>query len=229
MNEIQRLAYLDALGIDSYISRSQLPAAAPSRRLRVVRTVEAAAAASQAAQQLLPAVPQPESALDSENQRPTTGAVQPDAAPPTDNDATPMFSVAACFLAGHCWLDEIPRARELGDNYLQLLQGICYALGWDARAPVLERFDWPMHHNRQLDQGQATARHGFEGFIRARMERYPVRGVILLGDTEAGWLDPEVFSGLELLTTVSAWRMLKQPELKVEAWRDLKRLSRAQD
>ncbi|MCZ6828479.1 MAG: hypothetical protein O7F73_02630 [Gammaproteobacteria bacterium] len=136
-----------------------------------------------------------------------------------------MFSVVACFLGGRYWLDEIPRSRDLGDNYLQLLQGICVALGWDPSGPLLDRFDWPMHHNRQLDLGQQTARYGFEGFIRARLERYPVRGIVLLGETDGGWFDPEVFSGVELVTTVSAWRMLKQPELKITAWRDLKRLS----
>jgi hypothetical protein len=139
----------------------------------------------------------------------------------------PMFSVAACFLAGYCWLDEVPRARELGDDYLPLLQGVCTALGWKADAPMLERFNWPMHHNRQLDQGQETARHGFEGFIRARLERHPVCGIILLGEPEGGWLAPGLFSGLEVHTTVSAWRMLKHPQLKKDAWRDLKRLSKA--
>ena len=35
MNELRRMAYLDALGIDSYVSRSQLPGAALTRRLAI--------------------------------------------------------------------------------------------------------------------------------------------------------------------------------------------------
>ena len=36
MHELSRLAYLDAMGIDHYLSRSQLPGAAPTQRLAVV-------------------------------------------------------------------------------------------------------------------------------------------------------------------------------------------------
>ena len=35
-SELKRLAYLQAMGVDSYVSRESLPAAAVSRRLRVV-------------------------------------------------------------------------------------------------------------------------------------------------------------------------------------------------
>ena len=37
MNDVQRLAYLRAMGIESYVSRRDLPGALPSRRLRLVR------------------------------------------------------------------------------------------------------------------------------------------------------------------------------------------------
>jgi hypothetical protein len=84
-----------------------------------------------------------------------------------------------------------------------------------------------MGNSRQLDRGQEAARHGFEGFIRARLERYPVRGVILLGEVEAAWLERSVFGDIEWHATVSARDMLKQPELKVRAWRDLKPLAKA--
>jgi hypothetical protein len=250
VNEIQRLAYLDVLGIDSYISRSQLPAAAPSRRLRVVRPAQARPAAQKlvpapasAPEQLaasahraaraagpgtdIPATSQP---LDT---APTASTAK--LAPEIDVEHTavveppPIFSVSACYLGGRYWLDEVPRARELGDDYLVLLQGICIALDLDPGSAVLDRFDWPMHHNRQLDQGQEAARHGFEGFIRARLEQRQVSGIVLLGEPEGGWFDASVFSGLQMLTTVSAWRMLKQPELKNVAWRDLKSLRRVRE
>ena len=38
MNELRRMAYLDALGIDSYVSRTQLPGAAVTRRLAILVT-----------------------------------------------------------------------------------------------------------------------------------------------------------------------------------------------
>ena len=39
MNELKRRAYLDALGIDTYVSRGQLGGAAPTRRLAIVPAV----------------------------------------------------------------------------------------------------------------------------------------------------------------------------------------------
>jgi hypothetical protein len=225
---MQRLAYLDAIGIDSYISRAQLPAAAPSRRLRIVRPAVPVGAEPEkppsAVQDLLSDVLRQDSPSVGSARKPSVSA-QPAAAVSTAADATPVFSVSACFLAGYCWLSEVPRARELGAEYGQLLQAICLALGWDARSPVLERFDWPMGNSRQLDQGPEAARHGFEGFIRARLERHPVRGVILLGEPESPWLDRSIFGDIEWHSTLSARDMLKQPELKIRAWRDLKPLA----
>ena len=60
---------------------------------------------------------------------------------------------------------------------------------------------------------------------RVRLERFPVHGVVLLGDCEGGWLEPAVFADLDVVSTVSVRGMLRHPELKVQAWRDLKRLA----
>ena len=221
MNEIQRLVYLDALGIDSYISRSQLPAAAITQRLRLVRP------AAEISVAVAPSV----SGEAIRESLQVTGLPESEAPPitlpagPGVDESAPMFSVASCYLGGYLWLDEIPRSRDLGDNYPALLHALAVALGWDGGDAVVERFDWPMHYNQQLAQGPEAARHGFEGFVRARLERHPVRGVVLLGPMQAEWLDRGVFTGLELVATVSAWQMLKQPELKAQAWRDLKRLA----
>jgi hypothetical protein len=38
MNELRRMAYLNALGVDCYVSRTQLPGAAVTRRLAIVGT-----------------------------------------------------------------------------------------------------------------------------------------------------------------------------------------------
>jgi hypothetical protein len=254
VNEIQRLAYLEAMGIDSYISRQQLPAAAPTRRLRLLPALPAEKSGT-AAQSITGAeggrmaasdgsqpgsagmdsraVPQsPAGASDvaaireSLRTESTTNAASEtrDAIMPQQHSnlhTSPVFSVSACFLGGWCWLDEIPRGWEVGNNYLQLLAAMCVALGLEADTPFLDRFDWPMHHTRQLDQGLESARHGFEGFIRARLERYQVGGIILMGEMQGGWLERDLFAPLQLVETVSAWHMLKQPQLKVQAWRDL--------
>jgi len=48
VNELRRMAYLEAMGIDGYISRTPLPGAAPTRRLAIVRSAAPAVQGSEA-------------------------------------------------------------------------------------------------------------------------------------------------------------------------------------
>jgi hypothetical protein len=222
VNEIQRLAYLDAMGIDSYVSRVALPGAAPSRRLRIVRRELAQAQREHPQEVGETASAVLRSKLDGEapSRRPKP---VPDAGVETPAPAAdiPIFSVAAVTLAGMYWLDEIPPGRELGPDYTQLLQAICRALGLPDADPVAEQFAWPLHNSSQLAQGEEAARQGFSGFIGGRLERLRPSGVILLGDLDKTWFDPSILSELPVVTTVSAWQMLRQPTLKSRAWSDL--------
>jgi hypothetical protein len=246
MHELTRLAYLDALEIETYVSRSQLPAAAPSRRLRIVRqpsvrqpparqpsvpaavvsprqqieqapTAAPTGAASGAGalkaslQSEQPIAPIPEETTP----RASTGAEAPD---------IPVFSVLAVQLGGCYWLDEIPPGRNPGPDYLQLLQSICFALGWDTGNPALEQFNWPLAQGGSLDRGVSAARAGFTGFLTGRLERLQPARVIVLGDLDPAWCDPQAMAGLPVTTTVSGWKMLRQPKLKRQAWLDLQAL-----
>ena len=59
MHELRRMAYLDALGVDSYVSRAQLPGAAATRRLAIVtasKTQQLAAATCTRAAGTLPRI-----------------------------------------------------------------------------------------------------------------------------------------------------------------------------
>jgi hypothetical protein len=132
--------------------------------------------------------------------------------------------VLAVQLAGCYWLDEIAPGRKTGPDYLQLLQAICFALGWDTANPVLEQFNWPMARAGSLDQGVGAARAGFAGFLAGRLERQQPARVILLGELDSAWYDPQTLSELPVTSTVSAWKMLRQPELKRQAWLDLQAL-----
>jgi hypothetical protein len=224
MHELTRLAYLDAMGIDTYVSRKQLPAAAPSRKLRVVRRSappitppvgDSGAAALKAS--LGDASPAPVPTMD------TAQAETPATAGATGADI-PVFSVVAVQLGGCYWLDEIPPGRSLGQDYTQLLQAICFALGWSTGEAELEQFNWPMARGGKLDQGVDSARGGFAGFLTGRLERIQPQRVILLGELDSSWFDPQLLSAHQVTSTVSAWKMLRQPELKHRAWLDLRAL-----
>jgi hypothetical protein len=213
MHELTRLAYLDALGIETYISRSPLPAAAPSRKLRIVRQPALAAAH---APERTPLRASPSAPLQ---------APAPTAPPELVTGAEiPVFSVLAVHLGGAYWLDEVPPGRSPGADYLQLLQSICFALGWDTAAPQLDQFNWPQARGSKLDQGVDAARAGFAGFLSGRLERLQPGRVVLLGEPDPSWYDPQIVADYRLTRTVSAWKMLRQPELKRRAWQDLQTL-----
>ena len=105
-----------------------------------------------------------------------------------------------------------------------LLQSICAALGLPTEQPHLERFDWPIADTRQIGNSEAAARDGFSGFLRGRLERNPAQGVVLLGVAGATWLDRSSLGELPVVETVCAWQMLRQPQLKQQAWYDLQPL-----
>ena len=225
MHELTRLAYLDAMGIDSYVPRVQLPAAAPSRHLQVIRRASPKPEAeSPAAPRAVNASAQLKASLGATTgpARASRAAIDSEPAVSVHDDAEmPLFSLAAVGLGGWYWLDEIPPGRDLGPEYLQLLQAIALALGMDVGQPVLEQFNWPLHTSSLLDRGEEAARGGLGGFLVSRFERYQPAGVILLGEMEQGWFDRELLTPHRIVATVSAWKMLRQPELKRQAWTDL--------
>jgi hypothetical protein len=217
MHELTRLAYLDAMGIDSYVPRGALPAAAPSRHLELIRRAELVAPPDNASAQL-------RASLGAEPDRQGESLASTDSEPAVSTSDTaemPVFSLAAVGLGGWYWLDEIPPGRDLGPEYLQLLQAIAVALGMEVGQPVFELFNWPLHTSTQLDRDDEAARGGLGGFLASRFERYKPTGVILLGEMEQGWFDRELLAPHRIVATVSAWKMLRQPALKRQAWNDL--------
>lgn len=218
MHELTRLAYLDALGIETYVSRSQLPAAAPSRKLRIVRQPPVHTDGASGAGAL-------KASLQSEIvSAPTPRETPARASVAVEAPDIPLFSVLAVQLSGCYWLDEIPPGRNPGPDYLQLLQSICFALGRDTASPVMEQFNWPLAPGGSLDQGIGAARASFAGFLTGRLERLQPARIIVLGELDAAWYDPQAMAGLSVTSTVSAWKMLREPELKRQAWLDLQAL-----
>ncbi|MEM9257383.1 MAG: hypothetical protein AAGA91_18235 [Pseudomonadota bacterium] len=217
---LRRIAYLKAIGVDSYVSRAQLDNAAPTQRYAVLRRVEPeplrediaslrAAAALQA-----PATPSPK---------------HPGVQPP-DNavDSELRFSVAAVVAGSWLWLEHLGR-RPLASEQVRLMQSMARALQYHRRdsappasADVAE-FVWPLHDNRQLDQSAEAARAGLGAFVRRRLQERGCRGLILLGDDTAGWLR-ELDIALPVITANSTHQMLQHPPCKAAVWRALRAL-----
>jgi len=253
VNELRRLAYLDALGIDAYVSRSQLPGAAQTRRLAIVPAVppvevgdvpgpvgEGAQATSGLAGLDSPGAAQ----LPQIDTAPDTPAPVPATATPRLQAAVPRFSLAAIVAGGCLWLEELhgmPLARE----QVQLVQAMAQALGVmaadtdkaapeadlpgaarpGAARPEVTQFDWPIHTNQQLDIGEEAARASVAGFIGRKLEQRQCRGLVLLGQPCRARVP---LDQLEVLTvhTASSAELLADPRLKKQAWRDLLSLVR---
>ena len=137
-------------------------------------------------------------------------------------DELPIFSLAVTVAGGCLWLDHLPPGRNPGQDYARLMEAICHALELPADRPEVTLFGFPMAQAPQLGRDINAARDALLGFLERRLEKVSPRAVILLGDLEQPWFNRECLSSRQVISTVSAWRMLRDPGLKATAWSDLK-------
>lgn len=239
MNELRRMAYLDAMGVDSYISRGQLPGAAATRRLAIVRPamppVSSPATPASVPQQQAPgsreAVSMPR--ID------VTARTAPVQAPPQEQRQqnrqsaaqVPRFSLAAIVSGGWLWLEELG-GMPLSSDQVWLVQSMARALDVQVgpctqepkgARPDVAQFDWPIHTNAQLELGEEAARAGVEGFVGRKLERHRCRGVILMGPACEKWVNTSQLPvpGVSIASTAD---VLSDSSLKRVVWRSLQAL-----
>jgi len=215
-SELKRLAYLQAMGVDSYVSRESLPAAAVSRRLRVVAKAPMLAPEKPTAA-VTPGLADMDLGLDARPEAkpaPMVAEVKPTAASPES------FSIAAIIVGGWLWLEELPGA-VLASEQVQLITAIGRALGLPQAQPAVAQFDWPIHTNQQFDLGPDAAASGLQGFVQRQLTDFDIKAVVLLGDECKTRLTAQQLNAERLLTTVSTRNMLERCELKRQAWHDL--------
>lgn len=232
MHELTRRAYLDAMGIETYISRAQVPGSAVTRKLAVVKSlrvhptdsaIEKTAAAPAAA--LASAGAQMPS-LDFETQ-PRSKLVVADVGPDktssvnTKAAAVVEFGIAAFITEGWLWLEELPLQQALMQDQAQLVQAMASALGWGSGKPEVTQFNWPIYTNNQFDTGIDAARGALGGFINRKLEQSGARGVVLLGEACAHWVALDQLSAEQKILTVSTAQMLREPASKKRAWQGL--------
>ena len=246
MHELRRMAYLEALGIDSYVSRRQLPGAAPTKRLAIVSP--------------LPAEPVPTSEVrpgiqgaseilrrQEAGSHAGSGAAMPieSATPssPTTQDviqrgsSVPRFSLTAIVAGDWLWLEELDdmpltmeqvRLVQAMAGALKLVQGDSQAQGEGVAPsparPEVAQFDWPIHTNHQLDLGEEAAQAAVAGFVGRKLEQFGCRGLVLLGQGCAVRM-PVGELNKHTVSTASSAEILARPTLKAQVWRDLRPLA----
>jgi len=232
MHELRRRSFLQQLGIDTYISRSQQPGAASTQRLLVKRQPPADLGPAQVktdpqnialtpvartapftdiASKLSPSPKkQPAREADVQTDPDKKGAVKP----------LEPFSVTA-MVSGHwLWLEELPHG-VLSRDQVHLVQAMARALGVAEAKCNTSQFDWPIHNNSQLDLGVEAARAGLAGFVQRRLEQFECRGLVVLGRACQGRLAIQQLRVQRCVSTRSTAEMLVAPQLKKQVWRDL--------
>ncbi len=219
MHELTRLAYLEAMGVDNYVSRGPLPGAAPSRRLCVqVRRTEtvsppAVAASPEKPRAVMPALPKP-------GRKNRKAAEQPATVPVVATpDAPASFSLAAVVAGGRLWLEELDQGT-LAREQVKLIAAIAAALGWQG-ATDHAQFNWPMHNNRQLDLSHEAALAALSGFLERRAQQHPCTAVVMLGQAVQQRLEKLELPLPLLVCEVGSADMLRDPGLKKRAWLSL--------
>ena len=227
--EMRRLAYLDALGIDTYVSRGQLPGAAPTLRLAIVPSADPAQSASSSepvVKPSAPSMPQLDSGQPARSSQPDNG-VGATSVTPASSVEVPRFSLTAIEAGKWLWVEQLA-GMPLTTEQVQLVKSMAGALGHaegkvgpaPPQTQVLQ-FDWPMHSNHQLDQGEESARAAVAGFIGRKLEESGCRGLVLMGRGCAGWV-PDL--GFQVAKIESSADILQQPGLKPAVWRALQAL-----
>ena len=243
MNELRRMAYLEAIGIDSYVSRTQLSGAAATRRLAIVanpsharteKTNESPVSDNVRvmleARNALSRSAAPDKQTQKQTLAPKQGRQQAASAP--------RFSLATVVAGNWLWLEalaELPFTTE----QVWLVRAMAQALELSARKdeasaagdvrpalskPQVSQFDWPIHTNQQLELGEEAAQAGVAGYIGRKLQQYSCRGLVLLGQSSEKWVPREQLE-IPCVITSSSAQILARPSLKQQVWRDLRPLA----
>lgn len=234
MHELKRRAYLEAIGVDSYISRGQLPGAAATRRLVIVPRSPAPRVDDSS-----PVVPASTAAVSNTAAafREAADAVRDKlgaTAPPSSEIASPVaaptpavevssFRIVSVNVGGFLWVEELSQPAVSRDQ-LQLIHAMAKALALEVGELDVNQFDWPIHNNSQLDLGPEAANAALGGFVQRRADG--CQGLIILGSACRQKLDMVQLELGQCVSTVSTADMLRDPQLKKQAWLDLQAIAR---
>lgn len=252
MNELRRQAYLEAMGIESYVPRAVLPGALPSSLCELPSITEQQVAAettglqgaepsivsqtfarghAAAVQALFEDTDSPQVVNKAGSNMAELNKLKP-AAP-----AIPRFSLSTVVTSNILLLDDGLAGHINPKEYQQLLQNILYAVVGHQALIKLETFNWPMTRNSQHDQSEEAARQALHSLIAKRTAQMDADSYVLVMGDNAGYYlsSEEVLAGQittikalasPILRTVSAVAMLDNPLLKRRAWIDLQPLVR---
>jgi len=210
--EIQRSAYLQAMGVAQYVSRSNLPGAALSQRFARIPQEKPMPAQTTAGVTAIV-----ESAQPTPRARTPARPTQADAASqPTLGVAIETFNVSAVQAGGWLWLEDLGD-MPIANEQVQLVVAMATALVGKPVQHAVAQFGWPMHQNQQLDQGREAAAMSLGSFVERQLSDGQCSGIVLLGQSIATRL-PETLACSTRVSLPGTRDMLENPLQKRIAW-----------
>ncbi|MGC5703591.1 energy transducer TonB [Pseudomonas sp. NFXW11] len=250
--ESRRRAYLSAMQVVSWLPRSELPFAAPSRPELLALPepqVQAPPAPLVEAKAAVAPVAKPSERPKIEVPRPATANARTATKPVAEAEEAPAPVVKAPVVppprfalqllrAGRCLLlVELPTgdAFQSRDPAYLLLKDMLRAAGLPDSPQILaEPVRWPRLARGNLDQGPEAARDFVQAFVGMRIEEEPCVCLWLIGLPAvrfAGEADAESYTReLQVEGLGSAWALpglellMEQPQRKADVWQAMRRL-----
>lgn len=228
--EMARRQALEAMGIDVYVSRYDLPGAAPSVRQRsvpvepAVSTVVAAPeemakkndiASNIAREGNATPAPQVRSATASERASPATPGVS---ASSVKSSEAVKFSMLLASAGPFLWVEQLSDGLIRQDQ-LALINAMARALSSDVSVRQ-QQFDWPMRGNAALSGDADSAKQALQGLIQRMAREVDAKRVVVMG--ACPFLPDRIAQSAVVIPATLA--MLQNPGLKREAWQALKPL-----
>lgn len=231
MLEPWRSRYLQAMGIEIYVPRRQLPGAgepvacgwdsAAVGQMQAAAPVEPAPAGHIPADMgARPAVVHRAPVLDIETERsrslPSPAISSPAAG--AGAELMPRFSLQLIRTdIGVLVVDDAPGRDSPRADYQRFIANLLYALYRRQAQISTDLFLWPMARNPSLDHSRQAASESLGARLHRELSERGVQTLLVLGETAAQWVD----RGLPVLHGVSGWVCLGDGAAKRQLWLQL--------
>ena len=220
--EMARRQALEAMGIDVYVSRYDMPGAAPAVRQRLVQVEAAEDASSETsvrAAEVKTANPsQAPRAHSATNTERTPTPSQNSGVSPAKSSETVTFSMLLASAGPFLWVEQLADGL-LRQDQLALINAMARALSADVSVRQ-QQFDWPMRGNTALAGDAESAKQALQGLIQRMAREVDAKRVVVMG--ACPFLPDRIAQSAVVIPATIA--MLQNPALKREAWQALKPL-----
>ena len=220
--EMARRQALAAMGIDVYVSRYDMPGAAPAVRQRLAQVkatenVSSDSSAPEAKVKRANPTPAPRADLSINTERTSTPSQSSGVSPAKSSEAV-TFSMLLASAGPFLWVEQLADGL-LRQDQLALINAMARALSADVSVRQ-QQFDWPMRGNTALSGDAESAKQALQGLIQRMAREVDAKRVVVMG--ACPFLPERIAQSAVVIPATIA--MLQNPALKREAWQALKPL-----